>query len=224
MKNLILLIALIIAASRINAAEKKEIIAVIDTGASFSQITDGILCNKGRISYVGDSGIDRNGHGRNIIGIIAKKMNTEKQCILSYKVWEKGINGKKATSNIVRAILHATARGAKYINISMGGPLFDNAEFAAIKRANRLGIHVIVASGNEGKDFNKVKCDYYPACYRTKYQSTKFRVVTTKSLKSSNRGDIVTNIERGSKVKAGGKTLSGTSQAAAVLTSKLINK
>ena len=229
MKNITLFIFLIIIAGNIKAAENREQIAVIDTGVSFSQSTSNeVLCENGRKSMFRDSGLDRNGHGRNIIGIISKKINIKKQCIVSYKVWKDGTSEKSIIKNTIDAIKDAISRNVKYINISMGGDGFNSREFEVVRKALNKGITIIVASGNgdeitnRGIDLDK-NCRFFPACYRDRFPHKNFHVVSTVDLLSSNYGSVVTDKVFGSNISGGGVTLSGTSQATAVVTSNLIS-
>jgi len=222
-KQILLLIFMCFVISSLRA-ETREKIAVIDSGSSITQSKSGILCESGIVNYTRGTRYDTNDHGTNIIGIIAKTLNKKTQCIISYKVYNARISGQEVTDNITKALKSAIRRGVKFINLSMGGSSSSEPELKAIKKANKKGIYVLVASGNEGVDFDKEDCDYFPACYRVSYKHSKFRVVTTISLKGSNRGSIVTNKERGYEVEGGGVVRSGTSQATAVYTSKLIKK
>lgn len=203
--------------------EQRDMIAVIDTGIGRNQSKTGIMCSDGKQSFVNDWGFDNHGHGRNIIGIISKQLNPKTQCIISYKVYVESINGEEATSNIINSINDAVRRGVKYINISMGGSASSKREIAAIKNAIKHKVYVTVAAGNDGNNFDRVGCNYFPACYREFIKSKFFNVVTSLTLSGSNRGKVINRKERGRNVKGGGVVLSGTSQSSAVFTGKLIS-
>ena len=87
---------------------------------------------------------------------------------------------------------------------------------------------VIVAAGNESKDLSK-DCSTYPACYR--FNTPNFYVASNcidKKNKvlhtTSNYGGPVTDCEEGINVTAGNITMTGTSQAAALRTKRLLDE
>jgi subtilisin family serine protease len=193
----------------------KTPVAVIDTGVSFAQ--KHLLCKNGNISYTSTL-YDNHGHGTNVVGIIGSTMNKKKYCIISYKFYENGISGAQAIKNISKALRNAIDRGVKIINLSLEGPQPVSVERKLIKEALDKGIIVVVAAGNDGINLDK-KCKSYPACYKFKHKN--FIVVGAKDMRL-NFGSMIDYCEKG--YRQGKPVLSGTSQATANFTKKLVKK
>lgn len=203
-------------------ADYREKIVVIDTGLSEKQFTQNYICKNGAISAVPNvDSIDRHGHGTNIIGLIAEKINPSKQCIVSIKVYHD------MNSNIeayLTGLKIAVSLKPTYVNISMNGPSFDTNEFKYLFQIIKNGGIIAVAAGNENinLDFN---CDSFPACYKDslpKSYRNKFFVVSSKTTGSGNTGSIVSVYLDGK--DKGIPKLTGTSQSTAIFTSLLISK
>jgi len=193
--------------------EKRKKIAVLDTGIGLSQVLKDYICiDGGKTLLPLDIGLDKHGHGKNVIGLIADQINSKTHCIVSYKVWSDDLSIEYLTEGFEQAI----ADKVSYINLSGGGPKYMVEEKALILKALEKGITVVVASGNGGLNLDK-KCNYYPACYKIK--DKKFIVVGANDLKYGNKGKIVDFYEKGNQV--GIPVMSGTSQATATVTGKI---
>lgn len=234
-KFLLLLALVILAPSK--GFSKTTVIAVIDTGIDKSNIK---LCKQGHKSFVGGDPLEDNvGHGTHIAGIIKKYAGNEDYCMVSIKWWSKDLSGSEAVHNMVSAIRYATNINADFINISGGGADEDPQEKKEIERALDQKITIVVASGNEADNLD-VKCNYYPACYDNRLivvgnllqptKQTKRNIAANNQLDkqpNSNYGKYVKRWEVGTNVisdlpnKRFG-TMTGTSQAAAVATGKLV--
>ena len=222
--KLLTLIALIIITQNAFGFETRIKIGIIDSGISLSQSLSDHLCKDGRKSAITfDSGLDRNGHGTNVFGLIAKQINPKTHCIISYKFWNPGISNSKSNMNVVNSLYQARKDGVKYINMSLGGDGSSAQELKQIGEALEKGITVVVAAGNESTNLD-ITCDYFPACYKKdnlkKYNN--FIVVGAKDVGVANYGKIITAYEKGHMV--GIPVLSGTSQATATHTGKIISK
>lgn len=99
------------------------------------------------------------GHGTHVAGIIGAVGNnaqgTAGLCwqarIMSVRVLDS--DGVGSTANIIQGIEFAVDRGAKIINMSLGGERsFDQAFYDAITYARSHGAIVIAAAGNGGSD------------------------------------------------------------------------
>ena len=102
----------------------------------------------GTIGAVGDNGVGVAGVGWNIKIMALKFLDS---------------SGSGYTSDAVRALNYAVARGAKVVNASFGGGGYDPALATAINNARAKGVIVVAAAGNDGtdNDANPV----YPANY-----------------------------------------------------------
>ncbi|QOD61579.1 S8 family serine peptidase [Polaribacter haliotis] len=109
---------------------------------------------------------DDNGHGTNIAGIIAATGNNsigyagvDWECkIMPLKILDQNNNG--FYSNWIEAINYAVNKGAKIINMSVGGSSYSAAMETAVNSAHANGIVITVSMMN----FNNSAL-YYPAAY-----------------------------------------------------------
>lgn len=213
---------MIIALLSLNS-EAKEIripVVVVDSGVSYTQSRKPYMCKDGVISTTGDNGIDEHGHGTNIVSIISSKIN-KKYCIVSIKVYKKKETpmGAYITGLRLAVNLHPA-----FINISMDGNVADFFETLYIQRALIYGTKVIVAAGNNSINLD-LNCRAFPTCVKKEvfstYSKNMFTVGATDT-GTSNYGKIVTHRLPGKYL--GFPKMSGTSQAAANLTSRLVQK
>jgi cerevisin len=106
----------------------------------------------------GVPGQDKHGHGTHVAGIAASRDFgvSRKASIIAVKVMRD--DGRGDTSNIIAGVNFAVGQAfttdtkrPSVINISIisdGSPALD----AAVENAVKLGIHVVVGAGNDGKD------------------------------------------------------------------------
>lgn len=98
---------------------------------------------------------DADSHGTHVAGTIGARGNnglgTTGVCWSAriMAVRSLGTNGG-TTASVIQGVDFATQRGAKVINMSLGGPSFDQAFSDAINRARNAGLLVVVAAGNSG--------------------------------------------------------------------------
>lgn len=168
--------------------------------------------NNGRLS-------DRHGHGTHIAGIVHKQAPNAELMILKYYDPYSPVQNLTNTS---RAIKYAVQMGAKIINYSGGGRSQDAVERAALLEAEKKGILLIAAAGNDGR--NNDFTGFYPASYNFS------NIIAVASLSqeqalldSSNYGHKVHIAALGEAIVStlpGGKEgpMTGTSQATAVVT------
>ena len=81
--------------------------------------------------------------------------------IMPLKIFDTASGG--LSSDAVRAIDYAVANGARVINESWGGGVYDPALAAATARARAAGVIVVAAAGNGGTDNDRTP--FYPAGY-----------------------------------------------------------
>jgi major intracellular serine protease len=203
-------------------------IAVIDTGIDAAVPK---LCKVGHKSFVKslpDPLQDEHGHGTHIAGIISSIAGDgDYYCLISIKYYD-GSGRESNLTNLIKSIQYAVSLRVDFINISGGGEDPSDEERKTIEKALDNGINVVVAAGNDGKDLDK-DCNYFPACYDTRIIMVGNLLNTSPPTPapSSNHGSRVTRWEVGTHIKStlpGGHvgTMSGTSQATAVATGKMV--
>lgn len=114
---------------------------------------------------------DSHGHGTHIAGIIAAQSSNgigatgvcPNVSIMALKYYDSGSNGVNNLQNTVRAIQYAVRMGAHIINYSGGGSEPASTERMAVEEANRKGVLLVAAAGNDGH--NNSISPYYPASY-----------------------------------------------------------
>jgi hypothetical protein len=170
---------------------------------------------------------DLNGHGTHVAGIIAEslkraKITNVRFMILTY--YREGIEGVSALRNSIDCVRYAIKMGAKIINYSGGGRFPNSLERQVFLEAERKGILVVAAAGNESN--NSERSPFFPA----NYGFSNIMSVTAvdgnnlKILPSSNYGKHSVHIAAAGKnilsTLPSGKfgTMTGTSQATAAVT------
>jgi hypothetical protein len=225
--NIVKLVGYILMSCAISyGIETRTRIALLDTGYPrpyhLAPVKD-YLCEDKHVDLTNTFLEDDNGHSTNLIYILSKHINPKKACITVIKTYSYA--ARKTT--YAQGIDYAMDIGAKYINMSAGGTSKMEDERREISLALLKGIHFITVSGNNGVDLG-LFCDYYPACYA--FKSPFFHVVGNlldqrTRAHTSNYGGPVTNWEIGTgHCECPGLCMSGTSQAAAVFTGKLVQK
>lgn len=144
-------------------------VGVVDTGSTAShpdlqgQVLAGhSFLNNGTES---NSAVDDNGHGTHVSGILAAINNNatgvsgaapEVQ-IRPVKVLDS--NGNGFNSDVASGITWAVDNGAKVVNLSLGGPTFDQATCLAVRYAQQHDVVVVAAAGNcDGPNFKANGC------------------------------------------------------------------
>ncbi|NJO48279.1 MAG: S8 family serine peptidase [Leptolyngbyaceae cyanobacterium RM2_2_4] len=209
-------------------------VAVIDTGFTVSQSTAGAkLCKYGHKDFtslneststdktVTPVPVDNHGHGTNIAGVIQKFAGNANFCIVVLKYYDPKVVGNNLDQT-VKAIRYATQIGVKYINYSGGGIEHSEAERAAVKSFLDKGGIFIAAAGNERSDLSKLA--YYPAMDDARVTVVGSVEPNGEVAGYSNYGKQVTRWEYGTNQVGFGMSMSGTSQAAAVATGKIIKE
>lgn len=212
---------------------KPTVIAVIDTGFGYGfdgQAKQVKLCQFGHKNFASEAytdefhtkdkiPIDNHSHGTNVAGLIdkyAKKAGVN-YCLVIIEYFDPFSRGQDNEVNTVKAINYATAIKADFINYSGGGEKSYPDEVAAVKKFLDQGGKFIAAAGNEHSDLEKVP--YYPAM-----DDDRVIVVGNKGAPTSNFGKRVNYVEDGNDVISLGIKLTGTSQAAAITTGKLVGE
>lgn len=228
-----LLILLFCSVGFAGAPETRIKIAIIDSGLYPYQEIRPILCKDSHQDFSGTTIEDQHGHGTNIATIVAHDLDPTKVClvILKYTTPEKSpVNQMDSYLAALSAAVNNPS--IQYINISSGGNDPFQEEKRLIQKAIDNKKYIILAAGNNNTNLSKT-CNYYPPCY--KFKSEYFRVAGSgesleKKSDYSNYGGPVTDWVIADKVCAGRTRfrdeicMSGTSQATAGLTNRLVKK
>ena len=133
------------------------LVAVIDTGVSAVEDLESKRIVKGRnFVHPGDDARDDHGHGTHVAGTIAQTTGNgigvagmaPKARILPLKVLSA--EGFGTSAGIADAIRYAADRGAKVMNLSLGGGARNAAMADAVAYARKRGSLVVCAAGNGG--------------------------------------------------------------------------
>ncbi len=218
--------------------KKKDIVvAVVDTGIDRENpyIEKNVYVQQGRVDStnfgvdfskdrkMAGAPTDMHGHGTHVSGIIRSILPDVK--ILALKYYNPNASGVDNLNSTVAALKYAVDHNVDVINYSGGGPEAASDELRVLREAERKGILVIAAAGNEESNIDDIKKAYFPASYGLKNIIT----VTAhdedlKILSSSNYGKRSVDIfAPGYRIKSShlnGRTgyLTGTSQATAFVT------
>jgi subtilisin family serine protease len=166
---------------------------------------------------------DSHGHGTHVSGIVKSIFPDVK--ILALKYYSVSASGIDNLNSTVEALKYAVDNNVDVINYSGGGPEAAVEELRVLKEAERKGIIVVAAAGNDESNIDEKKKAYFPASYGLKNIIT----VTAhdedlKILSSSNYGLRSVDIfAPGYRIKSSlqnGRAgyLTGTSQATAFVT------
>ena len=154
---------------------KGVVVAVLDTGIAyedyddFKQVPDlkGVKFVKG-FDFVNDDehANDDHGHGTHVAGTIAQATNNAEgvagvafeATLMPVKVLNHFGSGTSA--DIADAIRFAADKGAKVINMSLGGGGYSPVMASAVEYARKKGVTVVAAAGNAGR--SRVE---FPAAY-----------------------------------------------------------
>lgn len=142
-------------------------IAIVDTGidASHSDLGGEV---SGGYNFVNDTNdtSDDNGHGTHVAGIIAGVTNNSngvasigyKGGLMPVKVLDA--SGSGTYGDVANGIVYATDRGAKIINLSLGGSSASRTLQSAVSYAEQKGVIVVAAAGNNGNNASVYPADY----------------------------------------------------------------
>lgn len=236
--------------AKTSESQKEIVVAVIDTGADTLHpvLKDNLWTNPGETgldasgrdkstngvdddgngyiddvhgwNFAGDSNnlADLHGHGTHVAGIIHSVSPKTNLMILKY--YDPDASGEDNLNNTVKAIRYAIQMKAQIINYSGGGTTKYPAEELAIREAQRQGILIAAAAGNERS--NSDVYGFYPADYGlSNIISVTAIDESRRVLASSNYGthtvDIAAPGHNVTSTLPGGKfgTMTGTSQATA---------
>lgn len=155
---------------------KEVVVAVVDTGIQQDHpfLAGNIYVPNGKAS-AGNYGMDfsneratntpsdSHGHGTHVAGIVKSVFPEVK--ILALKYYNPKASGQKNLESTIRALRYAVEMNVDVINYSGGGPEASVEELRILKEAEKKGILIIAAAGNEHSNIDDKKNAYYPASY-----------------------------------------------------------
>ena len=192
-------------------------VAIVDTGIDFNH-PDLAAHYAGGYNAVstGTLPMDDHGHGTHVAGTIGAIRDVKGVAGVApnaklYAVKVLDANGSGSYSNVVDGIQWAADNGIKVINMSLGGSSGTPALASVMTAANKAGVTIICAAGNDSGPVN------YPAKY-PEAVAISASDSADKIASFSSRGAEIAFIAPGvnvySSYKGGGyKTMSGTSMA-----------
>ena len=161
------------------------VVAVVDTGINYNSTdlanemwTDAVDTKHGQnfssdVAIMGTNSdpMDLYGHGTHVAGIIGAQANNGfagsgvcwKSKLMAVRVLDA--TGSGSTSAIVAGVNYAVAKGAKIINMSLGGTSSDPTFSTAITNAQTAGVLVVVAAGNSAADNDSASNGHWPCNY-----------------------------------------------------------
>lgn len=159
-------------------SKKKDItVAVVDTGIDplhpflKNNLTNiqgkldnnnyGIDYSKGRLRPT--QPFDSHGHGTHVAGIIKSVFPEVK--IVTLKYYNPNASGQDNLNSTIKALKAAVDAKVDIINYSGGGPEPALEELRILKEAEKKGILVVAAAGNERSNIDDRTNAYYPASY-----------------------------------------------------------
>ncbi len=153
---------------------EKTVVAILDTGVDYNHpdLKANII---GGVSFVPAEKdfMDLHGHGTHVAGTIAANNRilgmAPQTKILAIKVLGK--DGSGTNQGITKGLEYVRrwkgpqGEVVNVVNMSLGGPVEDPAQYREIKKAFQAGISVVCAAGNSGDGSNNTREISYPAYY-----------------------------------------------------------
>lgn len=156
--------------------KRDVVVAVVDTGIQYNHpfLKKNIYVKKGRVgstnygidfSHKARTNIpyDNHGHGTHVAGIIKSIFPEVK--IMALKYYNPKASGQANLESTIKALRYAVDQNVDIINYSGGGPKASPEEKRILLKAQKKGILVIAAAGNEKSNIDLTKNAYFPASY-----------------------------------------------------------
>lgn len=154
---------------KVEAADDRKIIMVIDTGVSPEIAAKPYMCERGNITFATE--FDEHGHGSNVVDLIGSRIDDKKYCILSINAWTGGRFVGKYKKGLKMAV---KLKNLVAINLSMSSPHHKSSyygwEVSLIRKLLKKGVKINAAAGNDYTYMNKENCHVYPACLKYNFQ------------------------------------------------------
>src|SRR5690606_21553140 len=145
---------------------KDVVVAVIDTGIQIDHpfLKDNIYVLQGEpsaqnfgvdfsMSKKTNTPFDQHGHGTHVAGIVKSVFPEVK--ILALKYYNPQASGQANLAATIKALRYAVDNNVDIINYSGGGPESSVEELRILKEAEKKGILVIAAAGNERSNIDE---------------------------------------------------------------------
>lgn len=153
-----------------SSADKNNevIVAVVDTGYNSSNkgIYPGRVLEEINILDSGKTGYDSIGHGTHVTGTILDMTDGTSIKVLPIAIADE--EGRMSNASIAAGVSTAVKSGAKVINMSLGGYVFDNSassvDVVEIKKAIASGVTVVCSAGNETRNTKYASPANIPEC------------------------------------------------------------
>ena len=159
------------------------VVAIVDTGVNYKHRDLSANMWDGGVTYPhhgynfvdsDNDPIDDNGHGSHLAGVIGAVGNNNQDgtgvcwtaSIMAVK--SLGSDGSGTTLQVVQGIDFAINNGAKVINMSLGTSGDDSVLASEITAAERAGVLIVAAAGNDGHDMDATTATTnktYPCAY-----------------------------------------------------------
>jgi subtilisin family serine protease len=205
------------------AADGRKRIVVIDTGLNVDNNFKPFLCKDWEQDMTGFGIQDDHGHGTNVAGIIIKGLDSKKVCLVIVKYYTALTPNSYNFSYFLNAIRLVPTLKPSVVNLSSNGGRFVQTELDLLRWSILNGVYFNAAAGNDHIDLDK-GCFSFPACYnvKSKYVNIVGSHTNGKYDVFTNFGKVVTTYQPGKEICYLNNCMSGTSQATAVFTNKLV--
>lgn len=236
MRNILILLALLCITFNLEARETRKKIVVLDTGIHVDQLYRKYLCKNGVVSVANNDGSASGylrgyqAHGQNVVGLIGSRINTEKFCIVSIRVYSWNLRaigyleGLEYAYNLTNVVAVNVSTSS---TTTTGHTSYIMKEHAKMLKLVQKGVKIHVAAGNDSLILKRKTCGVYPACLKPFFDelgySKYFTVVSSKTTSESNWAtSFITQVKDGH--NKGKPPMSGSSQATAIYTGEEFSK
>lgn len=158
---------------------KKVRVAVVDAGVNLNNkfLRDSAAPRQCDWDFVTkkSSCIDKIGHGTHVAGIIGSVRDVEVGIsgvapnveLMSVRYYSNDATGAENLVNSVKALDYAIEHGARIINYSGGGPVYDPEELRVLEKALMRDVLVVAAAGNDHQNLDDIANTpgFFPASY-----------------------------------------------------------
>ncbi len=184
------------------------------------------ILDKKKRTMVNEYPTDTHGHGTHVSAIVKSVFPSVK--LLALKYYNPKATGQENLNATLKALRAAIDSNVDIINYSGGGPEECAEEKALLEEANKKGILIVAAAGNESSNIDGAKSNaYYPASYNMpniiSVAAYNYNGKNLELIQSSNYGHLSVDIAApGYRILSASNqdkdVMTGTSQATAFVT------